>query len=169
MNRNKMIYLLSLSIFLGLGLAACFGRTPPGPDMAGGGYENASYEYFHWQEGLNVLIWHDANTSSTCHSSGSTRSDTHLVQCQAVSEDGFEFFWQIETSDGRTAQFTINNQPIDLANGTVFLITLDSDLLDIQQLQRDLSGVSAEHQSITQFSLDDREINQFIQSTAPKE
>lgn len=170
MSRNHLINLLTLSVFLGLGLAACFGRTtPPGPDMAGGGYESATYEYFHWQEGMNILIWHDANTSSTCNSSGSTRSDTHLVQCQAVAEDGFELFWQIETTDGRSAQFTINNQPFDLADGTAFLITTADDQLDIQQLERDLSGVNAEHQSITEYSLADPEINQFIQSTVPAE
>jgi hypothetical protein len=166
----RFLLLVLLTGFLSVVTAACFGRTtPPGPDMAGGVYEFATYEYSHWQEGLNILIWHDANASSTCNSSGSTSSDTHLVQCQAVSEDGFELFWQIETSDGRSAQFTINNQAFDLADGTVFLITTDDDQLDIQQLQRDLSGVNAEHQSITDFSLDDPEINQFIQSTVPEE
>ena len=41
--------------------------------------------------------------------------------------------------------------------------------MDIQQIERTLSGVNAESQSITQFSLDDPEISQFIQSTAPAE
>ncbi len=169
MNRTQF-RLFNLSVLLGLGLVACFGRTtPPGPDMAGGGYENAGYEYFHWREGLDILIWHDAVTSSFCNSSGSTSSDTHMVRCQAVSEDGFELFWQIGTADGRTAQLTINNQPFDLTDGSVFLIATAEDQLDIQQLERNLSGVNAEHQSITDFSLDDPEINQFIQSTAPEE
>jgi hypothetical protein len=48
MNRKNLIYLLLLS----LSLAGCFGRTtPPGPDMAGGGYENVNYDYFDWEEG----------------------------------------------------------------------------------------------------------------------
>ena len=134
MNRSHLIYLLSLTILLGLGLAACFGRTtPPGPDMAGGAYESASYEYFHWREGLDIMIWHDAVSSSVCNSSGSTSSDTHVVQCQATSESGDDLFWQIETSDGRTAQLSINNQLFDLANGTVFLITTAGGQTDIQQ------------------------------------
>jgi hypothetical protein len=36
-------------------------------------------------------------------------------------------------------------------------------------MKRNLSSTNAEHQSITQFSLDDPEINQFIQATAPAE
>ena len=170
MNRNNLIYLLSLSVLFSLGLVSCFrSSTPPGPDMAGGVYEYAGYEFFHWQEGLNILIWHDAIATSSCDSSGATDNDTHLVQCQAVSEAGYDFFWQIETDDGRTAQFSINSQPFDLANGTVFLVTTADGQMDIQQIERTLSGVNAESQSITQFSLDDPEISQFIQSTAPAE
>ena len=137
--------------------------------MAGGVYEFAGYEYFHWQEGLNILIWHDAITNSACNSSSSTSSDTTFVQCQAMSEDGYDFFWQIETGDGRTAEFSINNQPFDLADGTVFLVTTANGQTDIQQMQRDLSAVSASDQSITQFSLADPDIGQFIQSTSPEE
>ena len=98
-----------------------------------------------------------------------TDDDTHLVQCQALSESGYDFFWQIETKDGRTAQFSINNQPFDLADGTVFLVTTASGQTDIQQLQRDLSGLTADDPSITAYSLADPDINQFIQSTTPEE
>jgi len=170
MSRNNLTYLLSLSVLLSLGLISCFrSSTPPAPDMAGGVYEYAGYEFFHWQEGLDIMIWHDAISSGTCNSSGTTDNDTHLVQCQAASENGFDFFWQIETNDGRTAQFSINNQPFNLADGTVFLVTTADGQVNIQQLQRDLASIEANDPSITAYSLADPEISQFIQSTAPEE
>ncbi len=156
--------------FLSMATAACFrSTTPPAPDMAGGVYEYAGYEFFHWQEGLDIMIWHDAIGSGTCDSSGATDDDTHLVQCQALSASGYDFFWQIETKDGRTAQFSINNQNYDLADGSVFLVTTANGQTDIQQLQRDLSDLNADDPSITSYSLADPDINQFIQSTAPEE
>ena len=112
------------------------------------------------------MVWHDAITSSGCNSSS---EDTTLVNCQAMSEAGYDFFWQIKTEDGRTAQFSINNQSFDLANGTVFLVSTVDGQTDILQLQRNLSGVAANDQGVTQFSLADPEISQFIQSTAPEE
>jgi len=167
MNRSNPIYLLSLSVLFSLGLVSCFrSSTTPAPDIAGGVYEFAGYEYFHWKEGLNILIWHDAIANSGCNSNS---EDTTLVQCQAMSEAGYDFFWQIETRDGRTAEISINNQSFDLADGTVFLVTTADGQMDIQQLQRDLSGVNANDQSITQFSLADPEISQFMQSTSPEE
>jgi hypothetical protein len=164
MNRKNLIYLLLLS----LSLAGCFGRTtPPGPDMAGGGYENVNYDYFDWEEGLNVMIWHEGVTTSGCNSSGSTSSVTHLVQCQATTQSGLEYAWQIATKDGRTAEFTLDGQPYDLADGNVFLITLTNGILDVQQLPRDLADVATTHDSITEFGLDDPDIRHFIETAVP--
>lgn len=164
MNRKNLIYLLLLS----LSLAACFGQTtPPGPNMAGGGYENVNYDYFDWEEGLNVMLWHEGVTTSGCNSSGSTSSDTHLVQCQATTQSGLEYTWQITTKDGRTAEFMLDGQPYDLAEGNVFLITLTNGILDVQQLPRDLTDVATTHDSITEFGLDDPAIRHFIETAAP--
>lgn len=171
MHRVRFIWIVLLTGFLGLATVSCFrSTTPPAPGIAGGVYEYSGYEYFHWQEGLDILVWHDAVASSGCDSSGSTSSETHLVQCQAMSKDGYEFFWQIGTNDGRTAEFSINNQSFDLADGTIFLVTTADGVMDIQQLQRDLSDIDhTNDQSITQFGQADPDISQFIQSTLPEE
>ncbi|MBK8903874.1 MAG: hypothetical protein IPM53_22020 [Anaerolineaceae bacterium] len=164
MNRKNLLYLLLLS----LSLTSCFrATTPPGPNMAGGGYENVKYDYFDWQEGLNVMIWHEGVTTSGCNSSGSTSSDTHLVQCQATTQSGIEYTWEVATKDGRSAEFTLDGQPYDLADGNLFLITLTNGILDVQQLQRDLSDVDTTHDSITQFGLADPDIRHFIETAAP--
>ncbi len=163
MSRN-LIYLL----LLGLGLTACFrATTPPGPDMAGGGYENANYEFFHWQEGLNIMIWHESVTESSCDSAVGYGVDTNIVQCRLLTKSGFEFTWDIATKDGRTAEFMLAGQPYDLDNGNVFLIKTVDGQLDVQQLPRDLSDVDTTHDSITQFGLSDPAISQFIEATTP--
>lgn len=165
---NRFVKLTLFVLLISLVTAACWrAETPPAPDMAGGVYEYAGYEYFHWQEGLNILIWHDAIASANCDSSGATDVDTHLVQCWTQSETGQEFAWQIETDNGRTAQFSLDGQSFDLAAGTVFLVTTANGTVDIQQLERDLSGVNSENESITRFSLADPDINQFIEAAAP--
>lgn len=135
--------------------------------MAGGGYENTGYEFFHWQAGLDVLLWHEAVTDSRCDSSGEAGADTHFVQCLARTEAGIEFGWQIATQDGRSADFMLDGQTYDLAEGTVFLINIENGILDVQQLQRNLSSVAANHDSITQFALADPDISQFIETASP--
>ena len=165
MSQVRLRYLAILAILVGLGTSACWQRvTPPAPDSAGGVYEQAGYNYFRWKEGLAVMVWQDATATTSCNSFGSTDDPTHTVQCQAISETGQEVIWQLETDDGRTATFSINNQTYDLADGTVFLVKTAVGHADIQQLQRDLSTVQAENDSITQYSLSDSDIEQFIQS-----
>jgi uncharacterized protein YfiM (DUF2279 family) len=167
---NRLVKLTLFVLLLSLATVACWrAETPPGPDMAGGVYEYAGYEYFHWNEGLNILIWHDAIANSSCDSSGATDVDTHFVQCWTQSETGQEFAWQIETRDGRTAQFSLDGQSFDLAAGTVFLVTTVNGTVDVQQLAIDLSGVNPENESITRFSLADPDISQFIEAAAPSQ
>ena len=167
MKPKQLFYLIILALLLSLAATACWrSQTPPGPDMAGGGYENATYEFFHWQEGLNIMVWQEAVTESSCDSSGSTNVDTHFVQCRALTQDGLEFTWQIATKDGRTAEFRLDGQPYDLADGNLFLINIENGILDVQQLQRDFSEVAPTHDSITQFGQADLDISQFIKNAA---
>lgn len=150
-----------------LGVIGCSRvSTPPAPDMAAGVYVRAGYEYFHWKEGLAVMIWHDATKSSSCESSGSTSEVTHVVRCHAISEANHRFDWQIETRDGLTAEFSIDDNSFDLSDGNVFIVTTANGKTDIRQLQRDLSSVKPEGDSITEYALMDVDIQRFIQSTS---
>jgi hypothetical protein len=49
----------------------------------------------------------------------------------------------VQTADGKTALFTIDNTSYDLADGALFLITTEDGQAEVQQLQRDLSGVQS--------------------------
>jgi hypothetical protein len=132
--------------------------------MAAGVYVSVGYEFFHWEEGLNVMIWHDAVSNSSCDSSGSTDDAVHTVICHAVSGTGKRFDWQIETLDGLTGEFRINDKPFDLSEGRIFIVTTSGGAIDIQQEQGDLSSVKPESESIVAYGLDNEDIKQFIQS-----
>jgi len=136
--------------------------------MVGGAYVHAAYEYFHWREGLDIMIWYDAAQSSSCDSSGSTGAKTHEVRCQVFFESGRSLDWQIETSDGLTGKFTLNNDQFDLSVGNVFVVSTAQDPPEIQQFQRDLSGIKPENESIIEFGLNDPDIAKFIQSAGLK-
>ena len=153
-----------------LGSVSCARKsTPPAPSIAAGVYIKAGYEYFDWEEGLALMIWHDAVQSSMCDSSGSTRDSTHVVQCSAVSRESQSFEWQIKTSDGIQAEFSIDGSLFDLANGNVFLVAVEGESTDIQQLHRDLTDVDSQNaNTITGFGLNDPDINSFIQSLTSK-
>lgn len=114
------------------------------------------------------MLWHTSVPDSTCDSSSDTSVDITLVQCQLRTADGFEFAWQINTEDGRTAEFMLDGQPYDLADGNLFLITIENGVLDVQQMERDLSGVAANHDGVTQFGLADPDISQFIEAATPE-
>ena len=158
-------------ILLSIGTLSCSpASTPPGPTMAAGVYVEAGYEFFHWEEGLVVMLWHDATASSMCDSSGSTRDPVHSIDCQAISREGNAFKWNIETTDGVTGQFSIDDKLYDLSEGSLFIVRTKGGTAEIQQLQRDLSDVVPENDSsITEYGLNDPDIKLFIQSVLPEE
>lgn len=162
--RHWMIGLIATLLCLGA-LACSPAFTPPGPTMAAGVYVEAGYEFFHWDEGLVVMLWHDATASSMCDSSGSTRDPIHTVDCQAVSHGGHSFKWRIETTDGVTGQFSIDDKLYKLSDGSLFIVRTAGGTNEIQQLQRELSYVDPENDnSITEYGLNDPDIKPFIQS-----
>lgn len=166
MNRLRFSFIVFLANLVCLGSVSCVPRsTPPAPDMAAGVYVDAGFEYFHWEQGLAILIWHDAIQSSSCDSSGSTQDPTHVVRCQATSGEN-SFNWQIKTQDGVEGDFQIDNIPYDLSNGRVFIVATADGVTDIQQLQRDLSAVTTESESIVDFGLKDPAISLFIEAAS---
>jgi len=167
MKKRNLSHLSLLVVLVGLAVASCsLATTPPGPDMAAGVYIGAGYEFFKWQEGLAVMLWHDAVASSGCDSSGSTDDPTHTVQCRATSQIGRSFNWQLKTTDGISAEFSINDQTYDLTQGALFIVQTAGEGINIQQLKRDLSGVSTESDSITGYGLRDPQVAEFIQATS---
>ncbi|HUV88906.1 MAG TPA: hypothetical protein VMY80_04575, partial [Anaerolineae bacterium] len=142
--------------------------TPPGPDVAGGKVEQGGFTFMRWKEGLAIMIWHNLE-SSTHHGSGSTTDPVYRLQGDAESQDGRHVDWRLETTDGKTAQFWIDNTPYDLSSGTLFIITTKNERTEVRQLQRDLSGVQTNYESCIAFARSDPDLASFISDPAGAE
>lgn len=162
-NLKRLKSHILLLTFLGFLFAACTpASTPPGPDMAAGVYIQSGYEFYRWEEGMNLMIWFDRAKSSACSSSSSTSDPLFVLRCHAVSRSDVRFDWYLETDDGVTADFSIDGKPFDLENGKLFLIRTSTGEAEVMQIERDLSGIRPDADTITEFGLNDPVIQEFI-------
>jgi hypothetical protein len=125
--------------------------------------DEAVYSYHYWAEGLNILIWHDLSFGTEgCSSSGSTEDDLFRLECNAETLDGRQFEWLVHTMDGVTAEMWIDGRSIDLSQGNMFLISTRGGEVEIVQLARDLSGLTAGNASIEAMADNDPDVAAFI-------
>jgi hypothetical protein len=154
--------LVSIFAVLGFAATACSPAViPPSPETAVGVYIHAGFEFYRWEGGLNVMIWHDGVHHTNC--STTTLGQHYEVKCQAISNHGHTYKWLIETGDGKTAKLLIDDIRYDLVNGNVFILTSFNDRTETRQLPRDLSEVQPNAESVTAFGLSDPDILEFIQ------
>ena len=166
-NLKRLKSSVLLLTFSGALFAACSpSSTPPGPDTAAGVYIQLGYEFFRWEEGLTLMIWFDGAKSSACSSTSSTSDPKFVLRCHAVSRSDVRFDWLLETEDGVTADFSIDGKSFDLEDGKLFLIRTSAGEAEIVQMERDLSGVRPDADSIIEFSLDDPVIQEFIHASS---
>ena len=140
--------------------------TPPGADLAGGKLEQTGYVFLGWKEGLRIMIWHDIPESYIGGGSGSTRDPVYRYHGYAESSEGRRFEVDVRTLDGKTAQFKIGDTIYDLSNGTLFLVTTIGGKTEVKQLQRDLSDVELNHESIVAFAQSDPDVARFAGVTS---
>jgi hypothetical protein len=164
----KWASVLVLSIIF-LFLVACGRTTPPGPNAVfGAAVGQASYLLLDWQEGLRIMIWDDIVDGGHGNSgSGSTSDPVYHESGSAQAADGRGYEYNVETSDGQQADFTIDGRPYDLEQGRLFLIRTAGDETQVQQLDLDLSGLTPTNDGIVAFGRETPEIAAFIaESTA---
>ena len=154
-----LLVILLMATFIG-----CSKSTAPGADIAGGLFEKASCTLMKWKEGLTLMIWHEATTSVNNHGSSSTESSVYTLEGYAELEDGNRIEWDLETSDGKTAKFAINNINYDLSEGSLFIISTINEEPTITQLNHDLSGVQTNRDSWIAFGKSDPDVANFIEN-----
>jgi hypothetical protein len=165
LGRSVKRHLFVALLLVGLVTSGCSGkRTPPGPNSAYGAFESAAYNLFRWEDGPSILMWHDASGSGTCHGSGSTEDPVYHMDCSAQGADGSELAWSLESAEGETVEMRINGADYDLSDGNLFLIRTQAGGTDITQLQKDLTGITLERDSILGFAQSDPDISTFLQS-----
>lgn len=164
---NWMVPLLGIL----LGLSACASKsTPPGANIIFGNLSapegfGGSYTLLQWKEGLSISIVDDSQGGHQNSGTGSTEDPVWRGQGSISSQNGQDITWQVETTDGKTAKFFINEQPYDLTEGTLFLIKTNSGSPQIMQHQSRHHGTCSDDESCQQLLQQDPAILQFIQET----
>jgi hypothetical protein len=158
--QNKQILLIVLPVFL---VCACSsGLTIKEPESVHGVYIDTAYEFYRWEEGLALMIWHDGIKSSDCATS--TNGHGYINHCQVISEDDVRIDWQLETKDGATADFKINDQSYHLEDGALFIITASGGDAQVRQLERDLSTLPPNADGIVEFGMTEPAIVELTQA-----
>jgi hypothetical protein len=158
--RTLYLWLLLIASFI----SSCSPKsTPPGANSIGGSIDGANYTYHYWQEGLALLIWHDFSYGAeSCSGTGSTEDPVYRLECTVQAQDGRQFGWQIHTRDGVKAEMWIDGRSYDLAQGAMFLVSSGEGETTVVQLQRDLSALNPDVESIAALASSDPDVVDFV-------
>lgn len=156
-----LVLLMCATITAGCG--ATLAPPPPTPHtISGMTRDRTSYTFLKWNGGLAIMLVdqcdvHSLSGSGCDGESDRRKGDAHWWDQETNEwQDGYE--WELETSDGRTAQFSINNVQYDLEQGRVFHIDAKGDQATVQQLDRDLTNVQPNRTSCNNFVTADPEL-----------
>jgi hypothetical protein len=160
-SRLKRLLVL-LAALLAATFSSCAPKpTPPGVASAGGWFGQATYLFVRWKEGLSIMIWHDVLGSVEGKDSGSTTEPIYWYHGWTESPGGRRFDWEVQTANGKTAVFKIDDTSYDLANGRLFIVTMKDGKTRVRQLNRDLSNVQMDWESIVAFARSDPDVAEF--------
>jgi hypothetical protein len=167
----KKVFVLLATLLMTM-VSGCRTRTtPPGADIVAGVFEQAGFEFLRWEEGLAIMIWHDflGDSGAFSESQGSAFSTDPVYKLEgyAASGEGHRFEWAVQTQDGQTAQFWLDERLYDLADGALFIVTLKEGRVDVTQLDRELSGVQPNYDSCLAFAQGDPDVARFIGAGPP--
>jgi hypothetical protein len=164
----RLTRLALLVVLVTTAVVACGGSsTPPGASKALGSSAQGGYLFLRWQEGLEVMIWHDIAGSAVAHSAGSTVDRFYAERGSARSADGRSFEWELQTTDGRTGQVQIGGGRYDLSAGNLFIVTTQEGWPAVRHLHRDLSAVPLNHDGILAFAVKDPDLVAFLDAGVP--
>jgi hypothetical protein len=154
------------SILLILGtFSACARRTtPPGPNTISGTIAKAGYSLHRWDQGLTLLILHDAPSGFVCEGSGSTSKPEYVLECHTNTHLNSALSWQIRSESGRIVRITIGTEQFVLTDDALFLARKTNGTYSVFTKDLKLSDVEFEHEAILQLAETDPEIQVFITS-----
>jgi hypothetical protein len=164
----RLTCLALLVVLMATAVVACGGRsTPPGASKALGSAEQGGYLFLRWQEGLEIMIWHDLTGEGTASSAGFVAGSFYIERGAARAADGRSLAWEVQTRDGRAGEAQIGGVRYDLAAGTLFLVTTQGGTTEVRQLSRDLSAVPLDHDGILAFAWTDPDLAAFLNQIPP--
>ena len=161
--RNATIRLGLLAALVLLVLPGCQGRsTPPGANVIYGSVRDGHYTFLWWQEGVRLMIWDDVDGNHGYSGSGSTDDPVYRGAGAVEAVDGSGYTYELETTDGETASFTLAGDSYDLANGALFLVTSKEGAIRVVQLQRDFSALETTNAAVEALAGSDEDIAAFV-------
>ena len=164
----RLTRLALLAVLVTTVVVACDGSSsPPGASKALGSAARGGYLFLRWQEGLEVMIWHDLTGEGTADSSGFVAGKRYIERGSARSRDGRNLAWEVQTRDGELGEVQIGGSRYDVATGTMFLVTTQGDTMAVRQLLRDLSAVPLDHDGILTFAGNDPDLAAFLNEIPP--
>jgi hypothetical protein len=164
----RTVYLALLVVLVTTGMAACgSSSTPPGASKALGSVAQGGYLFLRWQEGLEVMIWHDLSGEGTGHSAGFAAGRLYIERGAARAADGRSLAWEVQTRDGTTGEVQIGGGRYGLEAGNLFLVTTRGGTTAVRQLHRDLSAVPLDHDGILAFARNDSDLAAFLDEIPP--
>jgi hypothetical protein len=168
---TKVVFWMAVSVAILVALSSCGGKTtPPGASVIYGslivpeGFGGA-YRVLQWQEGLTIVLVDDVDGNHESSGSGTTEDPVWRGQGVARAADGREVRWRVETTNGKTATFFIDEQEYDLEQGTLFLIRTTGGQTMVTQHKRDMAGRCFDDNSCQQILKSDPAVMRFIQET----
>ncbi|HUG69517.1 MAG TPA: hypothetical protein VMM76_17330 [Pirellulaceae bacterium] len=138
-------------------------RTAPAPQTVSGmTRDRTSYTLLKWNEGLAIMLVDHCDVHHMSGSSDTGEPNRRTGDAHWWDEDSKEwqggYEWQLETTDGRTAVFTVNNVKYDLSQGAVFRIDINGYEATVKQLDHDLSNIQPNRTSCDNFVTADPEL-----------
>jgi hypothetical protein len=113
-------------------------------------------KFLRWQQGLNLVLVDDVFGIRGCE------WDFYSAAGSVSDEHGTGYEWRLDTPDGRTATFRINNKEYDLSKGALFVIKANEDKVDIHQLSRDLAALPFDTGTLKAFLINDAEVRKLF-------
>jgi hypothetical protein len=169
MKVNRILIAL-VALFLSLGSGCAPHSTPDGADVVAGVFEQAGFEFLHWEErGLAIMIWHDflGDSGSSSTLGGTLPADAgYKIRGYAEDRDGQRFDWEMHVQDGQTVQFWIDGTAYPLSDGALFIVTHTGGTTDVIQRKRDLSHVQPDARSCVAFAQSDPDLARLISGLA---
>ncbi|NIV36662.1 MAG: hypothetical protein GWN58_46680, partial [Anaerolineae bacterium] len=151
----------------GAATACSPGASPPAASKALGSAEQGGYLFLRWQEGLEVMLWHDLTGEGTADSAGFVSGPFYIERGYARSRDGRSLAWEIRTPDGKQGEAQIESVHYDLAAGSLFLLATQGGSTTVKQLPRDLSDVPLDHDGILAFARTDPDLVAYLHADPP--
>jgi hypothetical protein len=121
-----------------------------------------NYTFLVWQEGLRVLFVDDAKGAHGSRGGGCTDNPVYTVSGSAGSAGAGGYTWQIDTRDGKSADFKLNGTEYDPTQVALFVVKTKGDQVEVHQLSRDLSAVPLDADGCREALEKDAEVRQLL-------